>query len=112
MTAHWTEAYLDIAIAGKSGSTWSITITNNSSTEVQVFYNEKMCNLSDAKNWTGLNDEEEFMLEAGQSMSVTISENWFATCIAVSYIAEDGRLITYANELNINGTLNIMINKI
>ena len=40
----------------------------------------------------------------GKGAEITISENWFATTIAASYIANSAgineRLITYANNLN------------
>lgn len=113
LTAYWTESYLDISNQGKSGTNWSIKITNNSSTTVTVYYNKKMCYLSDAQNWTGLNDVASFTLTSGSSNTITISENWFATSITVSYVTSSGvRMITYANELNTNKTMNIMTNKI
>ena len=114
LTAHWTESFLAIENLGKSGTKWNIKITNNSSKEVTVEYNTKMCNASDAKNWTGLKNVETFKLEPnGASATVTISENWFATSITVSYKTSDGiRRITYANNLDANKTMNIMTNKI
>ena len=98
---------------GKSGTTWSIKITNPSSKAVTVYYNKKMCYLSDAQNWTGLNDVASFTLTSGSSKTITISENWFATSITVSYVTSSGvRMITYANNLDANKTMNIMTNKI
>ena len=45
----------------------------------------------------------------GQS-TVEISENWFATSITVSYIVGGRRIITYADELSTNGSLNAEYN--
>ena len=117
LTAHWTESFLAIENLGKSGTKWNIKITNNSSTAVTVYYNKKMCYLSDAKNWTGLKDvngeNEEIILEPGESYQVKISENWFATSITVSYVVNgEIRMVTYADGLKTNGGINIKYNKI
>ena len=117
LTAVWTESYLEIENIGKSGLNWRIKITNNSSTTIEVKYNKKMCYHSDAKNWTGLTDingaNEEVSIDPGKSEIVIISENWFATSITVSYVDSEGvRRITYANELNVNGSMNVGYNKI
>ena len=115
LTAHWTESYLEIENLGKSGTKWSIKITNNSSTAVTVYYNKKMCYLTDAKNWTGLKDVNKTPIEiiSGGSATVTISENWFATSITVSYVTSDGiRMVTYADGLTTSGGMNVKMNKI
>ena len=114
LTAHWTESFLAIENLGKSGTKWNIKITNNSSRTVTVEYNTKMCNASDAKNWTGLKNVQTFELAPnGASATVTISENWFATSITVSYKTSDGiRRITYANELTSSGGINVKMVKI
>ncbi len=112
LTAHWTVAYLSITNQGKSGTSWSIKITNTSSTTVTVYYNSKMCNYSDAQNWTGLSDVKSFTLAPGASKTVTISENWFATSIAISYTGGGYRMITYANELTSSGGMSVQYNRI
>ena len=115
LTAQWVESFLIIENLGKSGTKWSIKITNNSSTAVTVYYNKKMCYLTDAKNWTGLKDVNKTPIEiiSGGSATVTISENWFATSITVSYVTSDGvRRITYADGLTTSGGMNVKTNKI
>ena len=46
------------------------------------------------------------------SLVVQIKENWFATSIVVSYIKDNIRYITYANNLNSNGSLTTYYNSI
>lgn len=70
----------------------------NSQNGVQYGY------LDDAKSWTGLNNLQTVAINYHSFAEITISENWFATTIAASYIANSAgineRLITYANNLN------------
>ena len=94
--------YLDLSISGKEGPTWKIRITNNSSHKRTVSYNEKMCFDSDAKNWSKLDDIKTITINAYSSEIVPISKNWFATTIAVSFVTNEERLITYANNLKID----------
>ncbi len=98
-------AYLEVAVSGKSGNTWQITITNISSYTRVVAYNAKMCSKYGAKNWSGLSDVMFVLLEANSSVTVDITENVFATCIAVSYVASNYRFITYADQLSTKLTL-------
>ena len=113
-TVYWgtlNALYPELSIVGKSGGTWSIRITNNTALKITVNYNAKMCNFNDAKNWTGLYDVNQIELEPHESVVVNISENWFATSIAVSWnIPLVGRCVTYANGLNTNGSMNIYHN--
>ena len=104
--------YLSISNAGKSGNTWKINITNPLNFGITVYYNKKMCSENDAKQWTGLKDIQVFSLGAGQTIQVTIQENFFATSIAVSYYSNGRRLITYANGLTKSGGINVMTNYI
>lgn len=53
----------------------------------------------DARDWTGLNDEESIYLASGAYTTVTITENWFATDIAISVIVDGERYVTYAHNL-------------
>lgn len=105
--------YLNISNSGKSGGAWKIKVTNPFNYKLKVYYNTKMCNEGDAKEWKGLKDESYITLEAYQSKTVNISTNWFATSVALSYIANDGvRVITYANGLGADGSINVMTNYI
>lgn len=96
--------FLGLDIVSKSGSTWSIRITNPSSVTLNVNYNSKMCFNGDAENWTGLKDVETVTISAYGSAVVQISENWFATSIVASYTntKENFRIISYANHLDAN----------
>lgn len=104
--------YLKIDNKGKSNGSWNINITNPLSKGITVYYNSKMCNFNDAKNWTGLSDVTSVYIPANSSRQVTISENWFATSITISYIANGNRLISYADGLSTNGSMNIYNNKV
>lgn len=91
---------LVLGVNGKSGSNWSISITNNSSHIRTVSFNTKMCNFSDAKNWTNLSDVSSLTISPYKSTIVSISTNWFATSITACYYYNNKQVITYANELN------------
>ncbi|MBE7089002.1 MAG: hypothetical protein E7370_05785 [Clostridiales bacterium] len=85
-----------------------------------------IANISYIFNYEGAPNEGYFFinnLEYGSFMEDTPYEpirdgymfaGWYkeSECLNKWNFEMDGRLITYANELNINGTLNIMINKI
>lgn len=103
--------YLQITNSGKSNGMWQINVKNPLSTEVTVCYNKKMCNEGDAREWKGLKDENYITLDPNQTKPFYINTNWFATSVAFSYIAEDGaRVITYANGLGTDGSINVMTN--
>jgi hypothetical protein len=105
--------YLKIENKGKNGNKWKIKITNTLASSVTVNYNSKMCYEDDAKNWKNLSDIKSFTLSGNSNRTIEIQENWWATHIAISYVASDGRrLITYANNLNENGTIAISNNRI
>ena len=104
--AEWEIVYPKLSIEGKSGSTWKIKIENVSSAMVSFDYNKKMLFEKDAKVWNvSDNDKGSVAIGAGASKTVDISENWFATCIVVSMKLDSTRYITYAYNLNANGTL-------
>ena len=106
--------YLEIHNNGKNGNKWKISVKNPFSRGLWINYNSKMCFEDDAKNWKNLNDVEYLYIEGNQIANIEIQENWFATSIALSYLFEpdDKRIITYANNLNSNGSMNIMYNYI
>lgn len=84
---------------------------SNKNKQIEVEYNEKMCFDADAKNWNKLNDIKPVTIKPYSYTKVSIKENWFATTIAVSYIKNDKRLISYANGLS-NNSLTQYTNKI
>lgn len=104
--------YLKPSISGKKDNAWKIFVKNTSSNKVEVEYNEKMCFDDDAKNWNKLNDIKKITLNSLEEKTITIYENWWATTIALSYKLEGKRIITYANNLNTNGSLSISYNVI
>lgn len=97
----------DVAVITKVGSDWLINITNTYGLSMRVDYNSKMCNESDAKNWTGLKNIKAFYLDPGESELVYISENFFATHIAARFVNSNYEYYIYANNLNINGTMSV-----
>ena len=92
---------LNLSVNSKNGSIWSINISNTTSHLREVYYNSKMCNFSDARDWTNLKDIETIIIYPYQTKMVTIRENWFATSITVSYIYHSHRVITYADNLHL-----------
>ncbi len=107
--AEWEVVYPQLSIEGKVGSTWKIKITNTGSTLVTFDYNKKMLFEKDAKVWNvNDNDKRSVSINAGASKTVDISENWFATCIVVSVKIDSTRYITYAYNLNTDGSLTIV----
>ena len=96
------------------GSGWKINITNPSTQGLTVYFNSKMCNLADAKNWTGLKnvDNNGVYIGPGGSKTVTITPNWFATSVTVSYVANGKRYISYANNLTSGGGISVSYNTV
>ncbi len=80
--------------------------------DLPIEYNSKMCYLNDAKNWSGLSDVHTITIPQGQSKTIFIKENWFATSIAISYKNNDRRIITYADGLKKDGSINVYNNYI
>lgn len=104
--AHWEVCYPKLSIVGKVGTTWKIKIENVSGAMVTFDYNSKMLFEKDAKVWNVNDyDKRSVSINAGASKIVDISENWFATCIVVSMKLDNTRYITYAYNLNTNGTI-------
>ena len=105
-THKYTENNITVSIAGKNGTTWLIDVTNNTGSTCSFFYNGKMCNTNDAKNWTGLTDIKKTSSVAnGATVQIEISENAAATDIAISYISGNKRKIFYAHNLDAKGTM-------
>lgn len=105
--------YLQIENKGKVDGKWKIKVSNPLDKSIAVCYNSKMCNYDDAKNWTGLNDiPSPVTISANSYEYIYISPNWFATSIAISYISNGSRLISYADGLNTNGSMNVYNNRV
>ena len=104
--------YLYIDVMNKENKIWYIRVSNYTDDYIQFYYNSKMCYFNDAKNWSNLNDVSYASFGGKTSLVVQIKENWFATSIAVSYIKDNTRYITYANNLNSNGFLTTYYNSI
>lgn len=109
------KTYECINLVGKSGGVWIVDVKNIFNQSRRLVYNEKMCNFDDAKNWTGLNDlNDTKILESGETTTIRIVENVFATTIAISFVneSENWRNIYYADNLNVNCTMTIHTNSI
>ena len=94
---------IKVAIDKKVDNTWHLLVINRTGMARKLEYNSKMCFEGDAQNWTGLNDVKETRtLQNGESQPITITENYSATSIAISYMETDGiyRKVFYANELD------------
>ncbi|MBP5092170.1 MAG: hypothetical protein J6328_06445 [Bacilli bacterium] len=96
---------LKVEITGKSGSSWKVKVRNYNKFAVTVLYNSKMCFLDDAKNWNNLSNVQRISCGADSySSQFTISENWFADSIGISFLKTVGndsyRFITYGKNLN------------
>lgn len=92
--------YLSVSVVGKEWNRWAIQITNESSEEVHVYVNRKMCFEDDAKNWTGLNDLVSFYMDPNESFNFYIETNWFATHIALCFVVGQIRFLTYGHNLS------------
>lgn len=110
----YTNAYgITVGIVSKTRSKWNIKLTNNTGSDRTFYYNKNMCNYSDGKNWTGLSDiEQTETVLVGQTINLTISENGFATSIAISYLEGNSRYIFVADELDEKGTMSANSNSI
>lgn len=89
--------YIDIQLL--YGPRWQVRIFNNTGSGRAVYYNSKMAFKDDAKNWSGLSDIKSVYIASGSYTTVTITENWFATDIAISVIIGGNRYVTYAHNL-------------
>lgn len=98
---------ISLSVNSKSGLRWSIRITNSGPKALAVSYCINMCFLDDAKYWKNLKngDIRTVQVNAGAYVNVGISVNFLADAIATSYIEHNTRFVTYANNLNSNGTL-------
>lgn len=102
----YKEHDMSVGIIGKNGTKWNIRILNQTGGSCSFFYNSKMCNYGDAKNWTGLYDVVQTnSIANNESINVEIEEYGTATSIAISYIKNGVRKIFYADNLKTQCTL-------
>lgn len=97
--------FLALSVINKNNGSWSIKIQNTSDHVLTIYYNSKMCFKDDAQKWINLSNVISIVVSANSSAIVQISENVFATSIAVSYISNGYRLITYADNLSTSNQL-------
>ncbi|MDY5817752.1 MAG: hypothetical protein SPK26_06975, partial [Treponema sp.] len=105
-----TPHYLELSIVNKIDKRWIIKIKNTCAEQITFQYNSRLCNFNDAKEWKGLKDIESFTLLSGSSLTTPITENWLANSITASYLKDDYRIITYANNLNVDKTMTVYHN--
>lgn len=102
------EYYLDLATDDKSNAK-KMQITNNTSHYRLVEYNTKLCMPDDARQWKNLKDIETISLKPYESKVVSISNNWFASAVAVSFCTEKYRYITYWYKFKENPPMKVRI---
>ncbi len=99
--------YLGIENVGTIFNGWQIRIYNPTDTSITVYYNTKMCFENDAQYWTNLADVSSVQVPANGSTIVGISNNFFATHVAISCFSSSIRTISYGNQLGSNGSITI-----
>ncbi len=107
--------FLQIRIKNFERNNWYIEVYNPNVFDLYIDYDSKMCFYNDAKNWSNLNngDIHTAFINSGNTYTVCISENLFATSIAISYYWIGHRYVTYANKLNrFDYSLNVETNVI
>ncbi len=96
------------------GSKWKIRIHNNTGSGRYVYYNSKMAFANHAENWStsSLSDITKVYVSSGDTETITIATNWFATSITTSVVVGSRRYVTWANGLSTDWTMNISYNRI
>lgn len=105
-------SYLILTNKGYVDGKWKIQITNPNSFEITVDYNTLMCFNADARDWKNLNNTDSIDIPEEGCGEVYIFPNWFATSIAISYVQESRRYISYADGLSSDGSINVMYSQI
>lgn len=95
-----SDRYVRIVNFGFYQNKWQIRILNASDFTKKVYYNKKMCFLSDCTNWSRLNDLDFVYVAAHSYYDVEIRTNFFATSIVFGCYFDDKRYITYADGLS------------
>ena len=100
---HTTQPYfLEIKILSCNSKVWEIEVFNSTAVDITFEYNTKMCFKGDAQKWDNLDDVVEDTVPAYDSISISISENFLATSIALSRVEAEKRYVTYAYGLDKN----------
>ena len=95
--------YLDISIEKFENKRWYINVLNSNNFACTIIYNSKMCFLNDAISWNlNKSDIRTATIDPNSSYEVCISENFFATSVAISYFHIDTRYVTAADGLDKN----------
>ncbi len=97
MPRNW---HLSLSISRKNGNTWILYVHNNISQSLTIEYNSKMCFSNHAKDWIQLSDIKKTFLSPYGTTTILITENYAASSVAVSYVSNDYRYITYADNLS------------
>ena len=77
--------YVKLTKGSKSGSTWTVTVKNNTIFNLTLYYNKKMCFYNDGINWSGLSDVTSTTISPFSTTTIKVTTNWFADSIAVSH---------------------------
>jgi len=104
-----------IGLLGCSNGDWLVDLTNITDETHYYEFNKKMCFEGDAKNWTGLNDIVRTVdVESGETITLVIEQNNFATDIGISYVGEEAntRYVAYAHNLTFNSTMSCYSNSV
>lgn len=104
----YSNRYVKLTQGSKSGSTWTITVENNTIFPLYVWYNKKMCFYNDGINWNNLSNLATKQIQPFQSAKIEVTTNWFADSIAVSHnfnTCSATRYITVCKNPS-NGSLN------
>lgn len=92
-------SWVELSVDSFNNKKWEINVYNPNTFGITLEYNSKMCYQDDAKNWNKLNDIKSIYISSFNTKTVSIEENWFATTIALSFVNDNKRYVSYANEL-------------
>lgn len=91
---------LEGRIYQKEGNKWTMRIYNPTNQLVTCEYNSKMCFENDAKNWRNLNDVNTTSINPRSYKDIVVTENFWATTIAIRKEVGSSYCITYFHSLN------------
>ena len=104
---------MGIGLLGQSEGNWLVDLTNITGESHSYEFNERMCFEGDAKNWVGLQDIIQTVeVRSGETITLVIKPNNYATDICISYVQENDRNIVYAHNLSANSTMSCYSNTV